>query len=70
MQELVLGRSQFDERPGAPHIAGFLVEVEIRVAQTPLARTDPGRPAEHGLHALDELLDAEWLGHVIVAAEA
>ena len=53
----------------APHVAGVLVELEVGVAQPVLARPGARRPAQHGLHPLDQLLDAERLGDVVVAAE-
>ena len=57
-------------RPRPPHVAGLLVEGEVVVAQLVVAGAGAAGPAQHRLHPLDQLLDRERLGDVVVDAEA
>jgi hypothetical protein len=69
VQELVLGGRELDPLARPPHVPGVLVQLQVGVGQAVLARTRARRPAQHGLHPLDELFDAEGLGDVVVAAQ-
>src|SRR5947207_9319046 len=69
VEEAVLGGRQLDQPAGPPDVAGLRVEDDVVVRQLLLAWATSG-PAQHRLHPLDELLDGEGLGHVVVHAEA
>ena len=54
---------------GSPNLAGVLIHLQVFERQPPARRSDARGPPQHRLYPLDELLDAERLGHVIVAAQ-
>ena len=68
-QELELGGRELDVVAGAPHLVGVLVELEVGDDHAPHGRLRGLHAPQDGADARHELLDAERLGHVVVAAQ-
>src|SRR4051794_13099551 len=67
-QQPVLRGGQLDRRAGARDLARVLVELEVLEAQARGLRLGSARAPQHVAHARQQLLEAERLGDVVVAA--
>ena len=65
-QQVELGGRQLDERALAPDLVGLVVHLEVRERE-PLAVHGGYGAAQHGVDPGHELVEAEGLGHVVVA---